>query len=126
MLVAPFASKPGLPLLPGARRPADARVPGAGQGVANRDVKLENTLLVSTARPLIKLCDFGYSKVPTRPCSVPGAGVLHAWGLCRCSNGCGTAGSARTHPPGRTHAPGREYSSRQTRVVCAPNACWGA
>ncbi|KAK9830625.1 hypothetical protein WJX81_006668 [Elliptochloris bilobata] len=31
-------------------------------GVANRDVKLENTLLVSTARPLIKLCDFGYSK----------------------------------------------------------------
>lgn len=33
------------------------------QGVANRDVKLENTLLVSTARPLIKLCDFGYSKV---------------------------------------------------------------
>lgn len=32
------------------------------QGVANRDVKLENTLLVSSARPLIKLCDFGYSK----------------------------------------------------------------
>ena len=31
--------------------------------MANRDVKLENTLLVSTARPLIKLCDFGYSKV---------------------------------------------------------------
>ncbi|KAK9915945.1 hypothetical protein WJX75_006306 [Coccomyxa subellipsoidea] len=31
-------------------------------GVANRDVKLENTLLVSSARPLIKLCDFGYSK----------------------------------------------------------------
>ena len=39
------------------------------QGVANRDVKLENTLLVSTARPLIKLCDFGYSKViPPRFC----------------------------------------------------------
>jgi len=35
------------------------------QGVANRDVKLENTLLVSSARPLIKLCDFGYSKVLT-------------------------------------------------------------
>ena len=31
--------------------------------MANRDVKLENTLLVSSARPLIKLCDFGYSKV---------------------------------------------------------------
>lgn len=39
------------------------------QGVANRDVKLENTLLVSSARPLIKLCDFGYSKVQSPfPC----------------------------------------------------------
>ena len=37
------------------------------QGVANRDVKLENTLLVSSARPLIKLCDFGYSKVGPLP-----------------------------------------------------------
>ena len=37
------------------------------QGVANRDVKLENTLLVSSARPLIKLCDFGYSKVGALP-----------------------------------------------------------
>ena len=33
------------------------------QGVANRDIKLENTLLDGTARPLIKICDFGYSKV---------------------------------------------------------------
>ena len=33
------------------------------QGVANRDIKLENTLLDSTTRPLIKICDFGYSKV---------------------------------------------------------------
>ena len=39
------------------------------QGVANRDVKLENTLLVSSARPLIKLCDFGYSKVLIWPLS---------------------------------------------------------
>lgn len=31
-------------------------------GVANRDIKLENTLLDGSARPLIKLCDFGYSK----------------------------------------------------------------
>ncbi|DBB12672.1 hypothetical protein WJX82_009176 [Trebouxia sp. C0006] len=31
-------------------------------GVANRDIKLENTLLDSTTRPLIKICDFGYSK----------------------------------------------------------------
>ena len=39
------------------------------QGVANRDIKLENTLLDSTTRPLIKICDFGYSKVELHPCS---------------------------------------------------------
>jgi len=27
-----------------------------------RDIKLENTLLNSSPRPLLKLCDFGYSK----------------------------------------------------------------
>ena len=36
------------------------------QGVVNRDMKLENTLLHTNGRtlpkPLIKLCDFGYSK----------------------------------------------------------------
>lgn len=32
------------------------------QGVANRDIKLENTLLDGSPRPLIKICDFGYSK----------------------------------------------------------------
>ena len=37
------------------------------QGVANRDIKLENTLLDGTTRPLIKICDFGYSKV----CLIP-------------------------------------------------------
>lgn len=32
-------------------------------GIANRDIKLENTLLMDkTERPLVKLCDFGYSK----------------------------------------------------------------
>ena len=36
----------------------------AAQGVANRDIKLENILLDdSEPRPLIKICDFGYSKV---------------------------------------------------------------
>ena len=38
------------------------------QGVANRDLKLENLLLDrkdSGTRPLLKICDFGYSKVPT-------------------------------------------------------------
>lgn len=33
------------------------------QGVANRDIKLENTLLDGSPRPLLKICDFGYSKV---------------------------------------------------------------
>ena len=36
------------------------------QGVANRDLKLENTLLdgrpAPRHRPLLKICDFGYSK----------------------------------------------------------------
>ncbi|CAD7697206.1 unnamed protein product [Ostreobium quekettii] len=31
-------------------------------GVANRDIKLENTLLDGSLRPLLKICDFGYSK----------------------------------------------------------------
>ncbi|GAB4817033.1 hypothetical protein N2152v2_004079 [Parachlorella kessleri] len=31
-------------------------------GVANRDIKLENTLLDGSARPLVKLADFGFSK----------------------------------------------------------------
>ena len=36
------------------------------QGVANRDIKLENTLLQGFPRPLIKICDFGYSKAGRR------------------------------------------------------------
>ena len=39
----------------------------AAQGVANRDMKLENLLLdrdgSDGSRPLLKICDFGYSKV---------------------------------------------------------------
>lgn len=35
------------------------------RGVANRDVKMENCLLdpVTASRPLLKICDFSYSKV---------------------------------------------------------------
>jgi serine/threonine protein kinase len=33
------------------------------QGVANRDIKLENTLLHGGPCLLLKICDFGYSKV---------------------------------------------------------------
>jgi serine/threonine protein kinase len=36
--------------------------------VVNRDIKLENTLLDSSPRPLVKICDFGYSKVTTGCC----------------------------------------------------------
>ena len=36
---------------------------GLQMGIANRDIKLENTLLMDTSeRPQLKLCDFGYSK----------------------------------------------------------------
>ena len=35
---------------------------GCQMGVVNRDIKLENTLLDSSRRPLLKICDFGYSK----------------------------------------------------------------
>jgi len=31
--------------------------------VVNRDMKLENSLLTNDKRPLLKICDFGYSKV---------------------------------------------------------------
>lgn len=35
------------------------------KGIVNRDIKLENLLLMSipNQRPCIKLCDFGYSKL---------------------------------------------------------------
>ena len=46
------------------RRCWEGKVSGA-QGVANRDIKLENVLIDSSPRPLIKICDFGYSKVNT-------------------------------------------------------------
>ncbi len=31
-------------------------------GVANRDIKLENTLLDGSPKPLVKITDFGYCK----------------------------------------------------------------
>lgn len=39
-------------------------------GVVSRDIKLENTLLDGNRRPLVKICDFGYSK-HTEKDSVP-------------------------------------------------------
>lgn len=37
----------------------------AVQGVCHRDLKLENVLLAGDHAPLVKICDFGYSKVPS-------------------------------------------------------------
>jgi serine/threonine-protein kinase SRK2 len=46
------------------------------KGIANRDIKLENVLLDGTPeRPLLKICDFGYSKneyLDSRPKSLSG------------------------------------------------------
>jgi serine/threonine-protein kinase SRK2 len=46
------------------------------KGIANRDIKLENALLDGTPeRPLLKICDFGYSKneyLDSRPKSLSG------------------------------------------------------
>ena len=64
------------------------KVPGLwlfAQGIANRDLKLENLLLDRDGhdgtRPLLKICDFGYSKVckvnqiPSAPDSCSTVGV---------------------------------------------------
>ena len=57
------------------------------QGVVNRDIKLENTLLDGSKRPLLKICDFGYSKndkdsVPKSKVGTPGyTGALAGWQL---------------------------------------------
>jgi serine/threonine-protein kinase SRK2 len=32
------------------------------KGVVNRDIKLENSLLTDHRKPMLKVCDFGYSK----------------------------------------------------------------
>jgi|APAra0007618257_1042622.scaffolds.fasta_scaffold00098_16 serine/threonine protein kinase len=37
------------------------------QQICHRDLKLENTLLDGSPAPLLKICDFGYSKVCTYP-----------------------------------------------------------
>jgi serine/threonine-protein kinase SRK2 len=34
------------------------------QQICHRDLKLENTLLDGSPAPRLKICDFGYSKVP--------------------------------------------------------------
>ena len=50
-----------------------------GQGVANRDLKLENMLLdrdgQDGTRPLLKICDFGYSKHEMNSSAKTGVGT---------------------------------------------------
>ena len=49
------------------------------QGVANRDLKLENLLLdrdgCDGTRPLLKICDFGYSKHDSDSSAKTGVGT---------------------------------------------------
>ena len=68
-----MSSWPSVPIVNVALIP----VCGAMQGVVNRDIKLENTLLDGSKRPLLKICDFGYSKndkdsVPKSKVGTPG------------------------------------------------------
>jgi len=48
------------------------------QGVANRDLKLENLLMdqdVNGKKPLLKICDFGYSKHEMNSSAKSGVGT---------------------------------------------------
>ena len=71
------------------------------QGVANRDIKLENTLLDGSPRPLVKICDFGYSKVCCR-LRCTWCRYLGHW--CRVAErgivGCSTRSSSQRQAPG--------------------------
>ena len=67
--------------------------------VVSRDIKLENTLLDGSRRPLLKICDFGYSK-NTEKDSVP---------------------KSRVGTPGYTGAP-REQSVLQYTYQCLSTA----
>ena len=71
------------------------------QGVANRDIKLENTLLDDSERPLLKICDFGYSKARATRFTCGRPGVLA--GLLPCTPGSRLATwlHAEASSPGR-------------------------
>ena len=63
-------------------RPCPDILDAAVQGVANRDLKLENLLLhrdvrntTSGRRPLLKICDFGYSKHELNSPATTGVGT---------------------------------------------------
>ena len=58
-------------------------------GVVNRDIKLENTLLDESPKPLVKITDFGYCKasndsLPKSKVGTPGyTGVVPIFCLCQ-------------------------------------------
>jgi serine/threonine protein kinase len=83
-------------------------VHGGVQGVANRDIKLENTLLDGSPRPLVKICDFGYSKV--RFCAVIATCVSQSGGPCLKPHTILTAACSRsTRSFSQRQAPGSAH-----------------
>ncbi len=108
------------------------------QGVANRDLKLENMLLdrdgQDGTRPLLKICDFGYSKHEMNSSAKTGVGtpiymapeIIHGGNRydakVRARNASLTAWHGQAHArcagPGRAAARGRRYAASLLRV-CA-------
>ena len=75
--------------------------------VVSRDIKLENTLLDGSRRPLLKICDFGYSK-NTEKDSVPKSRV-------------GTPGYTGEHTLPPSCATSQLMSP--VELACLPGAC---
>ena len=71
--------------------------------VVSRDIKLENTLLDGSRRPLLKICDFGYSK-NTEKDSVPKSRV-------------GTPGYTGACTLPLPHPPSRALSSAEASIA---------
>ena len=103
-------------------------------GVVNRDIKLENTLLDGSARPLLKICDFGYSKneMDSRPKTKVGTpGYTGQRGRCRRTQGrSGRGGRPEARRPCRPgtgrHGPARTHRVRPTPPTPRPSPRGGA
>ena len=75
-------------------------------GVVNRDIKLENTLLDASPKPLVKITDFGYCKASND--SLPKSKV-------------GTPGYTGAFPCPAVRAPGRvqmQYPIHPSSINC--------
>ena len=96
-------------------------------GVVNRDIKLENTLLDASPKPLVKITDFGYCKasndsLPKSKVGTPGyTGVSCQHQHCPSCLPCGISlllhASILTLP---LHSAALSYSSSDDRIV----TCW--